>query len=126
MRDTLSEATLAAATLDTLIAQYRIAASRHHEATVHGDHISANRSHELLAAAYRELRRRGGDAQRQLLPLLAEDDYGVRMWAAAHALEFAPDEGRRALERLVSEPGIAGFTARITLESWAAGTLRFP
>ena len=50
-------------------------------------------THAEIAAVYRELRRRGPDDQGALLELLQHDDAGVRLWAAAHALEFAPERG---------------------------------
>ena len=76
---------------------------------------------------YRELRRRGAKAQRQLAPLLAHRDAYVRAWAAAHALEFAPKAGEEALRDLADkDPGLAGLDAKITLREWLAGRLRFP
>jgi hypothetical protein len=85
-----------------------------------------NRAADVVAAAYRELRRRGIDAQRVLLALLDHPDLAVRGWAGAHALEFAPEQGEQTLEELSQEPTIRGFNAEMTLEVWRKGELRFP
>lgn len=50
----------------------------------------------------------------------------VRVWAAAHALEFAPERGEPVLSHVAAEKGILSFNARMTLEVWRAGDLRFP
>jgi hypothetical protein len=73
----------------------------------------------------RELRRRGPEAQRKLLPLLHHLHPVVRGWSATHALGFAPDEALPVLRALAKEPGI-GFEARITLQEWEKGTLGLP
>ncbi len=110
-----------------LIKMYTEAASRHGAATESGDYKEANRQHDVVAKVYRELRRRGSDAQRALLPLLAEQDLGVRTWAAAHALEFAPAEGKRVLAAAAEVPNsLVSLSAKMTLREWEAGRLRFP
>lgn len=109
-----------------LIEEYRAAAALHGAATESGDYRVANRNHDLVAEIYSELRVRGADAQRQLLILLDDVDPHVRGWAAAHALDFAPDRGERVLRRLVAEQGVAGLNAEMTLEEWSKGSLTFP
>lgn len=61
-----------------------------------------------------------------MLPLLASDDRGVRAWAGAHALEFAPGEAEPVLLQLGETQDLIGFGADITLREWRAGRLRFP
>ena len=79
----------------------------------------------MVAATYRRLR--GSGEQRQLLPLLNHDDPAVVAWAGAHALEFAPLEGERALTALAErDGGVIGFGAEMTLAEWRRGNLRFP
>ncbi len=110
-----------------LVNRYADSAAAHGRATEAGDHETANAAHEALARVYRELRRRGTEAQRTLLPLLEHDDPGVRVWAGAHALEFAPAQGERALTRIAEIPkSLVGFSAEVTLQEWRAGRLRFP
>jgi hypothetical protein len=110
--------------LHPLVHQYAEAASAHKEATAAGDSKRANQAHDVVAAIYRRLREQG--EQRQLLPLLSHDDAAVVAWAGAHALEFAPEEGERALAELAQRDGLIGFGARMTLSEWRAGKLTFP
>jgi len=50
----------------------------------------------------------------------------VRIWAAAHALEFSPRDGEPVLVAIarLSEP--IGFSAEMTLKEWRKGRLEFP
>ena len=80
----------------------------------------------MVAAVYRELKRRGRGAQRLIRSLLYSPELGLRAWAASHALEFAPDEGVPVLEALSKEPKWLGFSAQMTLKIWRDGKLTFP
>jgi hypothetical protein len=55
-----------------------------------------------LAGIYRELREHGSAALEQMLPLLQDQDASVRGWAAAHALQFAPQQATAVLEELAA------------------------
>jgi hypothetical protein len=109
-----------------LITLYRGAASRHGEATLSPDPSPANSDADLIASVYGELRRR--DERQALLPLLETAHPGVRSWAAAHAMEFAPAEGEPVLAELANDDttGLIGFGAKWTLGTWRAGELLFP
>ncbi len=86
-----------------------------------------NRAADCIARVYHELRSRGLEAQRLLLPLLNDPRPGVRSWAAAHALQFEPSAGEPVLRELAKDrPGLRGFSAEITLREWRAGRLKFP
>jgi hypothetical protein len=112
---------------DPLLRAYAEAASEHGEATAAGDSSRANEAHDVIAAIYRDLRELGIGAQRRLLPLLDHPDAWVVAWSGAHALEFAPEEGERALTELARrERSLAGFTAETTLSVWRDGKLTFP
>jgi hypothetical protein len=119
----MADKSISKAELAELSALYADAAAAHTQASLHGDRRRANRSHDLVASVYRELRRR--DEQRLLLDLLTSEDSGVVAWAGAHALEFAPADGEAALERIASEGGVVGLTAEMTLETWRKGELHF-
>jgi hypothetical protein len=112
--------------VDELVANYRIAASAHRRATARGDHVAANGHHEVVAAIYRELRRRGITAQNELLPLLKDPDPAIKGWAAAHALEFAPDVAEPVLAEIASGRGMQALNAEMTLDVWRKGKLSFP
>jgi hypothetical protein len=111
----------------SLVKRYTESSAAHGRATEAGDHVAANLAHDALAEVYRELRRRGADAQRALILLLEHTDVGVRAWAGAHALEFCPEQGERVLMRVAQIPrSLISFSAEMTLRQWHDGKLRFP
>jgi hypothetical protein len=112
------------ASVEDLVEAYARAASEHLSATESGNHSEANEQHDVLAAAYRELRAR--NERDVLLRFLDSQDTGIRSWAAAHALEFDAGAGERVLKEIAASGGVAGFNAEMTLETWKAGELRFP
>ena len=115
------------ADLPTLVKQYREAAVAHDKASFNGEYKIANRYARTIINIYRELRRRGREAQNSILPLLNDEDLNVRAWAGAHALEFAPEQGEPALLELTKlGPGLHRLTAEVCLEQWRNGTLKFP
>jgi hypothetical protein len=111
---------------EELVRLYEKAALDQRQATDLGRSKVGNKAHDTLAAVYRELRRRGPEAQSLLLPLLNSPEQGVRGWAAAHALEFAPEQGVPVLEALSQEPRLTGLNAKMTLKVRGEGKLRFP
>jgi len=117
---------LRAAPIEGLLESYRFAAKAHRQASLSGDYKAGNPQADLVARIYRELRRRGREAQARLLELLNDADPGVRAWAAAHCLELAPDQAVPILEDLArSEPPPADFSAEMTLKAWRQGELKF-
>jgi hypothetical protein len=110
----------------SLVEAYRDAAKLHGEATEAGDHKSANKSADLVSEVYAELRKRGTNAQRALLPLLRDPISGVRLWSASHALEFSPEDAEATLKELACSASFLGLSAETTLKEWRAGRLHFP
>jgi Domain of unknown function (DUF2019) len=117
---------LSHADIEELTTAYAKAASEHGAATAAGNPDRANECHDMVASVYRELRARGPDAQRALLPLIGYADDAVRYWAASHALEFAPDQGEPVLAELARSRGLSAFNAKMTLREWQKGNLSFP
>ena len=117
---------ITSSSIEELADGYRRAASAHGQATHAGDHETANRHHDMVAAIYRELRARGRSAQEALLPLMQDSDDAVRSWAASHALEFAPEQAESVLNVLAEGRGISAFNAKMTLREWRKGNLSFP
>ena len=122
----MKKISLKESTVADLLKTYVIAASAHGNAIASGNYRAANANHDIVAAAYRELRTRGIEEQRKILGLLDHPDESVRGWAASHALEFAPDEGRVVLEVIAKGEGIRALAAETTLIEWRQGTLKFP
>jgi hypothetical protein len=100
-------------------------------AAEHGDFMAAreprkaNARFDKMAKIYIELRRRGAEAQRQLLPLLRSDNPHVRFWAASYALDFEPAQGIQSIRFLEKEPGTLGASAKMTIRQWQKGDLNF-
>lgn len=122
----MKSSVLSKGTTQDLVALYRAAAVAYGEAQVAANHREANRQYDSIAAIYRELRRRGPDAQRALMPLLTDEDASVACWTAAHAMEFAPDRGAPVLRTLSPRRDFVGLDATMVLQQWEAGALRFP
>jgi hypothetical protein len=115
-----------ALSIASLLDAYAKAARNHGATTLSGDYETGNRNAAVIARIYRELRRRGPAAQSALLDLLRHEDAGVRGWAGAHAMDFAPRQAIPVLEKLAGERNAIGFSAKMTLEVWEKGELRFP
>lgn len=114
------------ADLTELVKAYSESAEVQAEATENGDFKTGNRASDLISAIYSELRHRGPEAQRALLPLLEADSPGVKLWAASHAMDFSPADGEPVLESLVPVGRFLGLSAKTTLEEWRKGRLTFP
>ena len=111
----------------SLVKMYARSAAAHGRFSEEADNRSANRHADIVAAVYRELRARGRDAQLALMPLLEDPDPDIRVWAAGHALEFAPEDGEKVLTEMAAAfKGLIGWSAEMTLKEWRKGTLRFP
>jgi hypothetical protein len=121
----MSSARIFSREVEQLVRTYTGAASAQGLATEVGDAEAANEASGVLARSFRELRRLGLESA--LLPLLEHEDPGVRCWAAAHTLNLAPGPAEAVLEALAATPRtLVGFNARMTLDQWRRGLLRFP
>jgi hypothetical protein len=116
---------VAKANLEELISAYREAASVQGTCLEGGGSRTERKAADLVFAIYGELRLRGEESQRALLPLLVDSDPGVRRWAGQHALEFAPTEAVPVLEAL-APVGYIGLMAKLVLDGWRSGRLTFP
>jgi hypothetical protein len=112
------------ASTEELVQEYEQAAVAYGQALAAADHHAANRAHDRIASAYRELRSRA--AASHLLPLLRSENENVRSFVAAHALEFAPEQGEPVLMGFASRPGRLRTPAEYALKAWREGTLKFP
>ena len=112
------------ASIEELVQEYEQAAVAYGQALAAADHRSANRAHDRIASAYRELRSRA--AASHLLPLLRSENENVRSCVAAHALEFAPEQGEPVLLGFAARPGRLRTPAEYALKAWREGTLKFP
>jgi hypothetical protein len=110
--------------VDVLISEYKEAALAHEKASLSGNYRVANREYETLVTIAKEIISRGSSAKDAFLCLLSDQNAFVKIWAATHALAFAPAQGEQALAEASHLSGLAGHTANITLQEWQAGKLR--
>jgi hypothetical protein len=122
----MKPASLHGADLSELLHLYERATIEHGRASESGDYRTANRESETIISVYRELRSRGLESQKALLSFLNHEDLHVRVMAAAPSLEFALEEGEPVLIEISKSRGIAPLDARMTLQEWRKGNLRFP
>lgn len=110
--------------MEDLIDQYVNAAYAQGHASESGDFKTANLNSDLVCEIAAELKARGTVAQEALLTLFQHDDPYVRVWSAAHSLNFVPAEAEQVLEKIASDgPGVFRLTAEMTLREWRAGRL---
>ena len=117
---------LKSATIPEINAKYEIEVIANGLARMNGDAHAANAAYDFVWLCSKELKSRGPDAQRSLLPLLNHDDPQVRLCAAKDALDFAPDLGLGELEQLARSKFVWALDAQLILSEWKQGTLKFP
>jgi Domain of unknown function (DUF2019) len=108
-----------------LVTAYANAATRYGRALSSYNFKEANRQADRISELYLALCERGAEGRRALLPLLNHIEFGVRLWAAAHALEFAPELAEPVLDKLMSAHGLQSQIAAATLREWHSGDLHF-
>jgi len=112
--------------MDEAAAAYARAAIAHASAIADGDSSAANRAHELILAALRELRSGTDRGQSRLEYLAGRDQSAVQVWAATHLLPLNEPAALSILTRLKSESGEFEFEASVTINEWKAGKLKVP
>lgn len=122
----MNERQLGLATTAELLDIYVEAAITHGQSTLSGDKGANHKAYDVITGVYCELRKRGDQSISALLSLLDHEDRSVGTWAASHVLEFAPEQGELALERIAKTGGLLAFNAEMTLSEWRKGNLKFP
>jgi Domain of unknown function (DUF2019) len=112
--------------VDTLIASYAESACTRGSALENSNSRAANKQLDMMTNIYLEIKSRGIEAQQSFLKLLDHDNPLVRCDAATLALEFAPQFAEPTLKSLIQLHGTVGYEARMALEVWQKGELRFP
>jgi len=88
------------------------------------DAAKANRCADALHEHYVALRQTQAGKE-AIAALMCDEDPNVRLCAARHSLEWAPDAARAALEQLRDGGGLMGLTAEYTLKEYEKGRLAF-
>ncbi|WP_313200380.1 hypothetical protein [Rhizobium sp.] len=108
-----------------LLRVYRTNALLHREGTEAGNSRKANRAYEKIISAYRLLDQ-SEQGKTNLKSLLADDDCGVRVWAATHTLKYAESDALAVLDAISQGKGLVSFGAETVAKLWRAGELQLP
>jgi hypothetical protein len=119
----MNENDLKEASVDEIVAAYARAAAAHGSENAQGNVQAANEAYALVDVFSKELRRRGLEAQKALLPLLKSHDPEIRLCAAKDALGFAPDSAEKELQKLIDAKFDCSIHAYLVLNSWKKGKL---
>lgn len=89
-----------------------------------GRYKMANKAYDEGVRLSHYFRRGGPEMQQAFLVLLDDVEPAVRLCAAIHALEIAPDKSLRVLRVLASgPPSLVRLNADMALQQWNAGKL---
>ena len=108
-----------------LIRSYSMAAIAYGKAIDSGNAKESDRQVQTVERAFAELKEMGRLGLTSLSKLLDSDDPGVRLWSAAHLLNYPEFGSLLVLERLKRSPSILALTAEVTLERWRDGRLSY-
>jgi hypothetical protein len=108
-----------------LVSQFSAIAKARGEATMMLDTRRANACFDRMKAVDLEMRARGTETRKALVPLLSNPDRYVRYYAAMYLLALAPDQARAILEwNTKFEVGILAADARGMLRALDEGTYK--
>jgi hypothetical protein len=108
-----------------LVSQFSEIAKVRGEATMMLDTRRANACFDRMKTVDMEMRARGTEARKALIPLLSDPDRYVRYYAAIYLLALAPDQARAILEwNTKFEVGILAADARGMLRALDEGTYK--
>ena len=106
------------------IAEFRATASA--KGNFSADCAEDHALHERMTRAFRFLANQGPAGRNAFVALLDDESPHVRSWVAAQLLFENDARAIPVAETLTAEPGLLGFTARVTLDEYSAGRLRSP
>jgi hypothetical protein len=111
-------------TIPEATAEFRAAASA--KGDFRADSTEDHALHDRMAHAFRFLASQGPAGRAAFAALLDDESPHVRSWVAAQLLSEKDARAIAVAEQLASEPGLLGFSARVTLDEYHTGRLRCP
>lgn len=100
------------------------AAILHGEATETGDYKLGNKQYAVIANAYRKLKDQKNGIE-ILHKLMNHKNISVQSWAASYLLKTHTEEAKKVLQSVADKHGLVGFSAKMTLQEWEKGNLKF-
>jgi hypothetical protein len=111
-------------TISEATAEFRAAASAKDDFRL--DSAEDHALHDRMARAFRFLASQGPAGRAAFAALLDDESPHIRSWVAAQLLSENDARAIPVAKQLASEPGLLGFSARVTLDEYSAGRLRSP
>lgn len=108
-----------------LVGKYAMAAEAYGNAVEEGDAEESNRQFQIIEDSFKTLKQQGAAGLESIAALLKADNPGVRLWSAAHLLNYPEYGSLLVLEKLKRSSSVLALTAEITLEQWRNGNLRY-
>lgn len=113
------------AEIDSLILQFIKEIHAYYSANAAGDFQRANRHFRGADRIICEIKLIP-DWTNMFLPLLNDEDPGVRLRVASILLPYETKQAEAVLRKLCFARGLYGFSARMVLNEWFSGKLKFP
>jgi len=109
-------------TLNEVLTEYRQAAEGTDDLA---DAKTQNQAAHRIHACYKTLRETN-EGREAIIALMSDANPHVRTWAAAHSLQWKPEQAKKVLEALRDENTFPySFDAEMTLEEYRKGRLSF-
>ncbi len=100
------------------------AAASHGEATETGDYNRGNKQYKAIVKTYKQLKDQKGGIE-ALHQLMYHSNLSVQSWAASVLLDIYTEEAEKVLQSIADGHGLVGFSAKMTLQEWKKGNLKF-
>ena len=107
------------------ITRYASAAEAYGRAIKNGQATESDKHFDAVEEAFAKLKAHGNNGLRAIAELLESKDDGVKLWSAAHLLNYPEFGSLEVLERLKRSRSILALTAEVTLDQWRNGKLTY-
>jgi len=111
--------------LDSFISTYVNAAEGYARCIMSGDAKKGDRFFDEIEKVFLSIRKLGDEGLDGLSGLLVHQSEGVRLWAAAHLLNYPRYHSEQVLKTIIGSGTVLGLTAEITLDQWKNGMLKY-
>ena len=111
--------------LTELIRKYVTSAKGYGRAIEIGNTEESDKCFDEIESAFKDLRLQGRSGLEAISSLLQSESDAVKLWAAAHLLNYPEFKSLPILEQLRESPSILALTAEATLDHWKNGQLNY-
>jgi hypothetical protein len=95
------------------------------ESLEEGNWKVANRQYKIIEKSYHQLNELGKEGEKELVKLLDYNNDYVKLWSATYSLPIEEVKAKKILEILSNKTRGLGLTAKMTIEEWEKGNLKF-